>query len=197
MRHHIHRTLSHTPPFHRLRAPAACCQAQELHQRRPDRVPNPPSHRQHCHAAGALWVDRHPPGEACHPGGDARVDVGHRTTSTSPPRLPPHPLLISLRDLPARGQVCYFRTGSQAPSQVCYARTGSLHPITDPSPDPPPPKIGWGGRRPWGMGRTAWSPRAGRPGAYGKPTRVDVCTVIAVRSWLVTAVEAGPGGHSQ
>ena len=90
-------------------------EAQELHRRPPDRVPDPPSHRQHGHAAGALWVDCHPPGEACHPGGDARADVGHRTTSTPPPSHPPHPVLTSLPGLLARGQACHARTGSPHP----------------------------------------------------------------------------------
>ena len=70
-----------------------------------------------------LWVDRHSPGDACHPGGDARADIGHRTTFISPPLLLPHPLLTLLPGLLARAHHALL---GQSPwlRQRCSAASG-------------------------------------------------------------------------
>ena len=137
------------------RAPAGGCrlpskpEAQELHQCRPDRVlrSNPPpaggaeaaTVTGPPAAAGALihyrspvplsdwqWVDRHPPGEACHLGGVSQATPGRTWATGLPPSplppLPPHPLLTSLSGLLARGYACYVRTGSLFPHRDLWGR---------------------------------------------------------------------------
>jgi hypothetical protein len=95
---YIHLTLSHASYrlltcliVHRLgRTPAAYHHGRRRrHWSRHDEAYSPPSHQQHCHAAGAFLMSRWTPGMACPPGAAAVGDVGYWTAQ--PPLPPPFP----------------------------------------------------------------------------------------------------------